>query len=1267
MQINKWKIFDKSGSNLGWTPDSLIKLIFESPTGKGAEGFLITDSSGLVVDTEITNGGYLYDNDDITLSYVYSLENESVILTPADASILFTDVSIFNPELINTKSISDLALSLDASFVYPSVTYASAIFLNPISQGLIETEHIYIFEETSIGYIRPYDASNFLLVFEFIGDNDEIKFFEVDDAKSEIIWSDSLVFDTSILISDTPLQVNIGFKSDVEGVFERILRVYHLIDNTLYTVGDIVVNAEAIGEDERFRALIANFGLPDPKDIPQIFKETDINEDLPDWEFLNYKSKHMILEYDKIMPYVGTYKGLINAIKWLGYEDIYIREWFLNVKENKKLSFIVPFNAADRTQTILMFNADQRKVLKKLNQLTLVYCLTRESGEFDDWGTPITENCYPYNIKEIFIKLLGLKHWLERNIIGVNCRIVDITGEGIYFERVQNLIYATDNIGYDYTLSQSLTPYGIDKNSELVRGDASIRLTFLELTKTKLDDLNYRFIDMAECAWHPDDPSVYYSLEDPSYLADPSSFLLMGATFKYPFVNITDIMWRLSVEKDNAGVVGEELVTNPLFIYENDIRFYEIFDSSSIFHDASTNLTIYIERAYLRDASIDGWSNSLAYSIYPNYYIEIPASTSKILTKKDSYTIISGTGIIYNYSQDTSIDFNELINPYDFIVDTSVCVDVTTDTVIKTSQYGFIMESSLGNIVARFDDYVTFNPESSSLLQYAIDDNYKVPLLSFKNYSYTDASGITFDVSINKLYHLDILDGKIEMNAGILDSVNSSDNLMIYINWNYDTSLEEQMITVNAIYDSPRMLLFQIDPSIYYWADPSAMSGTSDPSVFIFDNSIYKMHVNHIGDYNIELFAWNSFNTMFYNPAKEQYPIWIKHPYLYTLIDNSSLMGYEASTHMSISEVSTLVNENLYPIYDRYFPLQELTFETDSAQNPYISVPSITYFQDVPEPGSINRFINMTERVLTISGTNITVDDDFQKFYTGDDVNLIKFDKGKYALIEEVSSYITTASGSEPTSITLDQIPVSFLIDSSTEIYILNNTHRTTLNASNGSGYLTLDISGYVFDDNQLVGVIVTNASTGYTWGASYRVTNVDGSTHSFDNVLPAFFVNNPNKYIIQAKHAFSTYAEYSIETKSATEVNNVFKVYLNDSYCHEYYLDNTFIYTNVLFDYDNINNLWYDPSLNLINSPFYYYSKYIDIDVSTFVILRAEYDPSNYMLNQKNIWTVRYAETDRVLFRVFNKSVPFIFDSSGYYRFIVESYDKYGNLIETE
>ena len=39
---------------------------------------------------------------------------------------------------------------------------------------------------------------------------------------------------------------------------------------------------------------------------------------------------------------------------------------------------------------------------------------------------------YEYRADGIIAKLFSVKRWLERNIIGVNAYISDITGEGIY-------------------------------------------------------------------------------------------------------------------------------------------------------------------------------------------------------------------------------------------------------------------------------------------------------------------------------------------------------------------------------------------------------------------------------------------------------------------------------------------------------------------------------------------------------------------------------------------------------------------------------------------------------------------------------------------------------------------------------------------------------------------------------------------------------------------------------------------------------------------
>ena len=88
MNIQNWKIFDKKGSNLNWIPLSTVNLKIESPTGKNAEGFLIVDPSGFVVDTKITNEGYLYDNNDVSVFYTYDYATGVFPLSSTEATII---------------------------------------------------------------------------------------------------------------------------------------------------------------------------------------------------------------------------------------------------------------------------------------------------------------------------------------------------------------------------------------------------------------------------------------------------------------------------------------------------------------------------------------------------------------------------------------------------------------------------------------------------------------------------------------------------------------------------------------------------------------------------------------------------------------------------------------------------------------------------------------------------------------------------------------------------------------------------------------------------------------------------------------------------------------------------------------------------------------------------------------------------------------------------------------------------------------------------
>lgn len=153
----------------------------------------------------------------------------------------------------------------------------------------------------------------------------EFRFFSVDTTTEEITYSDSKTVD----LSAGECRLDLCFTAAEEGIYEGTMYIC-LIDkqsnNEPYMVGTVILHGEAVGEDERFRTLLTDFGVPDPKEYIDTLKESSVDESKPDMILLNRKSKQLFLTYPDIFPYTGTYKALVNAVKFMGYDDITFKE-----------------------------------------------------------------------------------------------------------------------------------------------------------------------------------------------------------------------------------------------------------------------------------------------------------------------------------------------------------------------------------------------------------------------------------------------------------------------------------------------------------------------------------------------------------------------------------------------------------------------------------------------------------------------------------------------------------------------------------------------------------------------------------------------------------------------------------------------------------------------------------------------------------------------------------------------------------------------------
>jgi len=246
------------------------------------------------------------------------------------------------------------------------------------------------------------------------------------------------------------IQVNIAASAKIEGAYQSTIVVEEIDTNgTITTLGQFTLFFEAIGEDERFKSMLENFGKAIDANEYIAFRNTDIKDDKINYVELNEKRKEMLLTGSDIWPYLGSYKGLINALKYFGYGDLRLKEYWLNVSENSKnegkmITMNVPLSLEYSDKEFSDYKKfidglapnEPSKTFRKTAKFALFYDLNRDTGDFDEDGLPITEDVFEFTNEEILIKLFNLKNILKEKFLPLNARIVDITGEGVYYDNI---------------------------------------------------------------------------------------------------------------------------------------------------------------------------------------------------------------------------------------------------------------------------------------------------------------------------------------------------------------------------------------------------------------------------------------------------------------------------------------------------------------------------------------------------------------------------------------------------------------------------------------------------------------------------------------------------------------------------------------------------------------------------------------------------------------------------------------------------------------
>lgn len=358
--------------------------------------------------------------------------------------------------------------------------YEGNVYLPTVSTGLYETLTLYILEETEgnlgqTNYITPIAETTGVVQFKYE--------FEGGYRSSEdiFLYSAKLVNNTPTVNRETvqyqglldssqysnvnangykvsnvsqtiPLVSTIALSSNTEGFHIRTLNIYILVDGVQQSqIAKIKIYGEVEGEDERLSVLLSNMGLTVDELDYYLFKDSDIKEGSPDYILLNQKRKELLLQASEIKPFIGTYKALLNAIDFYGYNNITLKEYWLNINEqSENFGKLKAISIPNQESIGFLANKNKSTELpnsnhKKTSRFSMVYRLNAPTGEYDQWDIPKVEEVLDFSPDEVLIKLYGLRNKLQKNFLPLQAKIVDVTGEGDYFSQFNQNVWSNQH------------------------------------------------------------------------------------------------------------------------------------------------------------------------------------------------------------------------------------------------------------------------------------------------------------------------------------------------------------------------------------------------------------------------------------------------------------------------------------------------------------------------------------------------------------------------------------------------------------------------------------------------------------------------------------------------------------------------------------------------------------------------------------------------------------------------------------------------------
>lgn len=437
------------------------------------------------------------------------------------------------------------------------------------------------------------------------------------------------------------------------------------IDNEEFEIA-----ADFYNEEESLYINLSNNGIDIPESIQKAFYTSNVYEDKRDNILLNRKWKEMLSNSLDIIFNKGSYKSLINSLKWFEYGDLLkLNEiWKLYDKGIEKYQTRDMIQILSDKQFMELKNATKTTYLAIRNSMNKIVEKDGKIQYNEELNPDLQQVIYEWSIEEMMIKMCILGHFYQTYFMPIHTELIHSTLENLIFTNTIKTIKGLNICREDKILNIK------DCKCSVKNGDIfELGITKCYVTEDTMFGTQYEHLKQSE-----------------------QNASIVGVQYNNDYINTSN---------DNLKTYTTQLFNDIGVVVDFEIQLPSILDDKKFIkksilqyktYNKNEDSFVWEERVYHKKIEKNKFSFHLLCPHIGEYTVRLlfEISNGEIYTKQIKFNVIDNRNICLNLYK---IKSNNVSNPTNKSISLLSRQKQINENVIKYFQYIPLLNSNDSN------------------------------------------------------------------------------------------------------------------------------------------------------------------------------------------------------------------------------------------------------------------------------------------------------------------------------------------------------------------------------------------------------------------------------------------------------------------------------------------------------------------------------------------------------------------------------------------